>query len=65
MKVKELRDLSDAELQGKLTENHEELFNLRFQQATRQLKNTARFGQVRNEIAKIQTILRERQLAIR
>ncbi len=60
--TKELRELSDAELQAKLNEAHEELFNLRFQAATRQLQNYARLGQVRRQIARIETILRERQL---
>ncbi len=62
--TKELRELSEAELQAKLNEAHEELFNLRFQAATRQLQNYARHGQVRRQIARIETILRERQLGV-
>ncbi len=62
MKAKELQELSVEELRAKLNEAHEELFNLRFQKATRQLGNYARFGQVRRDIARIETILRERQL---
>ncbi len=64
MKAKELRDLSDAELETRLGEAHQELFNLRFQKATRQLQNYARLGQVRRQIARIETILRERQLGV-
>jgi large subunit ribosomal protein L29 len=62
MKVQELRELSDEELRSRLGQAHEELFNLRFQKATRQLQNTARYGIVRKDIARIQTILREREL---
>ena len=62
MKVKELRELSDDELRTRLNQAHEELFNLRFQKATRQLQNTARYGEVRKDIARILTILSERQL---
>ena len=62
MKPKELRELSDADLQTRLDQAHEELFNLRFQGATRQLQNTSRSEQVRKDIARIETILRERQL---
>jgi large subunit ribosomal protein L29 len=60
--VKELRELTDAELRTRLSDAHTELFNLRFQQATRQLQNNARFGQVKDDVARIQTIIRERQL---
>ena len=47
----------------RLDEAHHEMFNLRFQYATGQLKNTARLGEVRREIARLRTILRERELA--
>lgn len=63
MKVQELRELSDEELRARLGQAHEELFNLRFQKATRQLQNTARYGDVRTDIARILTILRERELS--
>jgi large subunit ribosomal protein L29 len=63
MKPQEIRELSDADLARRLEEAYEELRNLRFQQATRQLQNTARFGQVRQDIARMKTIIRERQLA--
>lgn len=64
MKAKELRELSDADLRARLSDAHTELFNLRFQQATRQLQNTARFSQVKDDIARIETIVRERQLRV-
>lgn len=63
MKVKQLRSLTNAELANKLDDSHQELFNLRFQKATGQLKNSARTREVRREIAQIMTILRERELA--
>ena len=63
MKVKQIRSLTNAELANKLDDAHQELFNLRFQKATGQLKNSARTREVRREIAQILTILRERELA--
>lgn len=63
MKAHELRALTTGELAGKLDDAYQEIFNLRFQKATGQLTNTARNKQVRREIARIKTILRERQLA--
>ena len=63
MKAKELRALTNAELANKLDDAHQELFNLRFQNATGKLTNTARRPVVRKDIAKILTILRERELA--
>jgi large subunit ribosomal protein L29 len=63
MKTAEIRNLSDMELGRRLDEAHQEMFNLRFQFATGQLKNTARLGEVRREIAQMRTILRERELA--
>lgn len=63
MKASELRDMTSAELAGKLDEAYQELFNLRFQRTTGQLTNTARFRQVNKEIARVKTILRERELA--
>jgi len=61
-KVRELRDLGDAELLGRVESLKEELFNLRFQLATGQLDNPMRIKQVRHEIARILTVLREREL---
>lgn len=63
MKASELRALDDAQLREKLAEYKVELFNLRFQKATGKLTNTARPRQVKREIARILTILRERELA--
>ncbi|MFM1916955.1 MAG: hypothetical protein RJB01_470 [Actinomycetota bacterium] len=60
----ELRNLDDAELTTKLREAKEELFNLRFQGATGQLENHGRLRAVRKDIARIYTILRERELGI-
>ena len=63
-KASDLRDLSDAELINKLNETHRELFNLRFQHFTRQLANYKRLEQARHDLARIKTILRERELGI-
>ena len=63
MKASELRGMASAELATKLDESYQELFNLRFQRATGKLTNTARVSQVRKDIARIKTILRERELA--
>ncbi|MEH3032722.1 MAG: 50S ribosomal protein L29 [Aeromicrobium erythreum] len=60
----ELRGLDAEGLETKLREAKEELFNLRFQNATGQLDNTARLKTVRREIARIYTVLRERELGI-
>ena len=58
----ELRELNDTELEHRLGEAKEELFNLRFQNATGQLDNIARIPQVRHEVARIETLLREREI---
>jgi len=60
----ELRNLDDAALVEKLKEAKEELFNLRFQGATGQLESHGRLRAVRKEIARIYTVLRERELGI-
>ena len=59
MKVKEIRELTTAEMLGQEKQLKEELFNLRFQLATGQLENTARIKEVRKSIARIKTVLRE------
>ncbi len=59
----EIRDLPVDELQTRLAETKEELFNLRFQNATGQLDNYKRLGELRKDIARIKTILRERELS--
>jgi large subunit ribosomal protein L29 len=58
----ELRELNDTELEHRLGEAKEELFNLRFQNATGQLDNIARIPHVRREVARIETLLREREI---
>ena len=60
----ELRELTDDELVLRLRESKEELFNLRFQGATGQLENHGRLRAVRKEIARIYTVMRERELGI-
>ena len=62
MKLTEIRALGNAELQKKLEEAHQELFNLRFKLATRQLVNHSELPKVRKRIARINTIIREREL---
>jgi large subunit ribosomal protein L29 len=62
MRPSEIRNMTENELARRLDEGHQEEFNLRFQYATGQLKNTARLSQVRREIAQLRTILREREL---
>jgi large subunit ribosomal protein L29 len=62
MKASELRELSDTELVEKGQDLAEELFNLRFQLATSQIENVGRISEVRRDIARVKTILRERQL---
>ena len=62
MKAKELRELSNEELQDKISELKGELFNLRFQSATGQLDNPMRIKEVRKSIARVHTVLREREL---
>jgi large subunit ribosomal protein L29 len=64
MKLNELRELDNARLGQRLDEIYQELFNLRFQQETGRLTNTARFGQLLKEVARIKTLLRERELAL-
>jgi len=60
--VQELRDLGDEELVERLESDKEELFNLRFQLATGQIDNPMRIKDVRHEIARILTIVREREI---
>jgi large subunit ribosomal protein L29 len=60
----ELRELHDEELDTRLHEAKEELFNLRFQMATGQLDNNRRLRTVKHDIARIYTVLRERELGL-
>nr|MDH3098027.1 50S ribosomal protein L29 [Bacillus velezensis]WGE00496.1 50S ribosomal protein L29 [Bacillus velezensis] len=63
MKANEIRDLTTAEIEQKVKSLKEELFNLRFQLATGQLENTARIREVRKAIARMKTVIREREIA--
>jgi len=62
MKAKEIRELTDAEAQAKLRDLRQELFNLRLQQQTARLERPSRIREVRHDMARIETVLRERQL---
>ena len=59
---KELRELTDEELKAKIAESKEELFNLRFSQATGSLEKPSRIRELRKAVARMKTILREREL---
>ena len=63
MKAREIKEMSEAELRQKEKEITEQLFNLKFQHATGQLENTARLPQVRKDLARVKTVLREKVLA--
>ena len=63
MKASDLKELTVEELQTKLTELKEELFNLRFQLAVNQLENSNRIGAVKKDIARVSTVIRQRELA--
>jgi large subunit ribosomal protein L29 len=62
-KTSEMRELSVEEVEQRLTETNEELFNLRFQHATGQLENYRRLRELRRDIARLKTILREHEFA--
>ena len=64
MKANELREKTVNELDGVLVDLKSELFNLRFQLATGQLENTSRINTVKKDIARVKTVLRERELNI-
>jgi len=64
MKAKDMREMTRAELSEKLTELKGELFNLRFQHATNQLENPIRIAEVKKDIARTKTILREMELRV-
>ena len=63
-RAEELRGMTVDELEARLAEAKQELFNLRFQLATGQLDNVARIGQVRKDVARINTILRDHEIAV-
>ena len=62
MKAKEIRDLTNSQIESNVKELKEELFNLRFQLATGQLENTARIKEVRKTIARMKTTVRQREI---
>ncbi|HVN49763.1 MAG TPA: 50S ribosomal protein L29 [Bacteroidota bacterium] len=63
MKVHELRQISDVELQKRIHDEEENLSNLRFQKVIGQLENPMKLGLIRKDVARMKTILRERSLA--
>ena len=62
MKVKEIRELTTEQIVAKIKENKEELFNLRFQQATGNLDKPSKIKDLRHTVARLKTVLREREL---
>ncbi|HHY12827.1 MAG TPA: 50S ribosomal protein L29 [Firmicutes bacterium] len=64
MKVQEIRKMSDKDLNSKLSDLKDELFNLRFQHATGQLDNVMRIREVKRSIARVKTIQRQRELGM-
>jgi large subunit ribosomal protein L29 len=62
MKANEIRELTTAEIEQQVKSLKEELFNLRFQLATGQLENTARIREVRKAIARMKTVIRQREI---
>jgi large subunit ribosomal protein L29 len=64
LKIDEIRSLGDAELVKRLDEAHQELFNLRLRMATRQLANHRELPKVKKKIARIETVIRQRELGI-
>ena len=64
MKASEARDLTEDQLKDRLLQLKKEQFNLRFQRASGQLEKTSRVGEVRKDIARIKTVLRQKTLAV-
>ena len=62
MDAKKIRDLSTEEIMKKIEDNKEELFNLRFKEATGTLEKPSRITELRKEVARMKTIIREREL---
>lgn len=62
LKIKELRELSDRDLESKIREAKKELFNLRLKQSTGNLENPSKMRELRKDVARMKTILREREL---
>ena len=64
MRARELRDLTDEELENRLADTRQELFNLRFRNATGELENTARLGEARRALARTLTIAKQRGIDV-
>lgn len=64
MKVQEIKDLNDKDLEKKLSDLKEELFNLRFQMTTGQLDNVMRLRDVKRSIARVKTVQRQREIKL-
>lgn len=64
LKTKDIRELTDSELYKKLNDSKDELFKLRFQMATGQLDNPMKLQEIRRSIARVKTVIRERELGI-
>ena len=64
MKIQDIRDLSTQELEDKIKDLKDELLNLRFQNATNQLDNPVRIASVKKDIARVKTVLKEKELGI-
>ena len=62
MMARDMRELTTEEMHQKLDDTYQELFNLRFQIATKQLSDTSRLSKVKSDIARLKTVLREREL---
>ncbi|MCF7859443.1 MAG: 50S ribosomal protein L29 [Candidatus Cloacimonetes bacterium] len=62
MKVEELRDLTNEEISQQLHDSQEELFNLRFQKSMNRLENAGKLKDIKKDIARMKTIIREREL---
>ena len=65
MKLKEFRDMNDEDLKKELEDTHQEMFNLRFRVATKQLVNQRELRRVKKKVARLKTLLAERELGIR
>jgi large subunit ribosomal protein L29 len=65
MKASQARDMTEDQLKDQLLQLKKEQFNLRFQRASGQLEKTARIGEVRRDIARIKTVLRQKTLAVK
>ena len=63
MELKKMRDMTEIELNTELSKMKKELFNLRFQHATGQLENPLRMRELKKDIARVKTIIREKELA--